>query len=200
MSWSQSTHENHPIEAYAYCHHLSFPCCFHHHFSFLYSFSWQPFSLQLSNERHFEMQVDQYNTTAYFHLDVDKSSTTSYHTVQTAVTMTISFLPPQMTKHLKIMLIRSRRISLFLSSWTHATMIVIGGHLFLLRDVVWNVGSRRTGASGMEQWPAASAASRELFRWEHHISKASQWQHSKYLPFEKMMAFWYHSLHLAKEN
>ncbi len=103
-----------------------------------------------------------------------------------AVTMTISFLPPPMTKHLTIMLIRSRRITLLLSSWTHETMIVIGDHLFLLRDVVWNVGSRRTGVSGAEQWPATNAASRELFRWEHHISKASQWQHPKYLPFEKM--------------
>jgi hypothetical protein len=66
---------------------LSFPCCFHRHYSFLYSFSWQPFSLLLSLECHFEMQVDRYDTTAYFHLDVDKSSTASYHTVQTAVTM-----------------------------------------------------------------------------------------------------------------
>jgi hypothetical protein len=130
---------------------LSFPCCFHRHYSFLYSFSWQPFSLLLSLEHHFEMQVDQYDTTAYFHLDIDKSSNASYHTVQTVVTVTISILPPPMTKHLTIMLICSRRISLLSSSWTHATMIVIGGHLFLLRDVVWNVGSRRTGASGAEQ-------------------------------------------------
>jgi hypothetical protein len=116
-----------PIEAYAYCRHLSFPCCFHRHYSFLYSFSWQPLSLK----HHFEMQVDRYDTTAYFHLDVDKSSNTSYRTVQTVVTMTISFLPPPMTKHLTIMLICSRRISLLSSSWTHATMIVIGGRLFL---------------------------------------------------------------------
>jgi hypothetical protein len=77
-----------PIEAYAYCRHLSFPCCFHCHYSFLYSFSWQPFSLLLSLESHFEMQVDcgTIPPPSYFHLDIDKSSTASYHTVQTAVT------------------------------------------------------------------------------------------------------------------
>jgi hypothetical protein len=37
-----------PIEAYAHCRHLSSPCCFHRHYSFLYSFSWQPFSLQFT--------------------------------------------------------------------------------------------------------------------------------------------------------
>jgi hypothetical protein len=47
-----------PIEAYMYYRHLSFPCCFHCHYSFLYSFSWQPFSLLLSLDHHFEMQVD----------------------------------------------------------------------------------------------------------------------------------------------
>jgi hypothetical protein len=49
--------------------------------------------------------------------------------------MTISFLPPPMTKHLTIMLIPLHCISLLSSSWTHATMIVIGDRLFLLRDV-----------------------------------------------------------------
>jgi hypothetical protein len=75
-----------PTEAYVYCCHLSFPCCFHRHYSFLYSFSWQPFSLLLSLERHFETKVDRHDTTTYFHLDIDKSSTASYDTVQTSVT------------------------------------------------------------------------------------------------------------------